>query len=60
MKNSDIEGRVVLSAFLRNLVRWCDLSTCGALQRGAASELFTTLVNKYTDGVSFRPVCDML
>lgn len=60
MKNPDVEGQVVLSAFLGNLVRWCDLSACNTLQRGAASELFTTLVNKYTDGVSFRPVCDML
>ncbi|KAH0836552.1 ARM repeat-containing protein [Lanmaoa asiatica] len=41
-----------LSAFLRDLVRWCDLSTCSTLQSGAASELFATLVNKYTDDVS--------
>lgn len=50
MKNSDAKGQLI-SAFLRNLVRWCDLSTCSTLQKEAASELFSTLVNKYTDGV---------
>lgn len=50
MKNSDVKGQSVISAFLKNLVGWCDLSTCNTLQRGAASELFSTLVNKYTDG----------
>ncbi|KAG6381494.1 Dos2-interacting transcription regulator of RNA-Pol-II-domain-containing protein [Boletus reticuloceps] len=52
MKNPDVKGLSVLSAFLRDLVRWCDLSTCSTLQRGAASELFATLVNKYADDVS--------
>ncbi|KAG9312861.1 ARM repeat-containing protein [Chiua virens] len=37
-----------LSAFLRNLVLWCDSSTCSALQITAASELFAITVNKYT------------
>ncbi|KAF8141740.1 ARM repeat-containing protein [Boletus edulis] len=52
MKNPDVKGPSVLSAFLRDLVRWCDLSTCSTLQRGAASELFATLVNKHADDVS--------
>ncbi|KAF8557709.1 ARM repeat-containing protein [Imleria badia] len=52
MKNVDVKGQSILSAYLRNLVRWCDLSTCSILQRVAASELFATLVNKYTDDVS--------
>lgn len=51
MKSSDVKGQLVLSTFLRNLVQWCDSFNCGALQREAASELFATLVNKYTDGV---------
>ena len=51
MKSPDVKGQFALSAFLRSLVRWCDLSTCSASQRGAASELFATLVNKYVDGV---------
>lgn len=53
MKNSDAKGQLVLSTFLRNLVRWCELPTCSTSQGGAASELFATLVNKYVDGVCY-------
>lgn len=60
MKNPDVKGQLVVSAFLGHLVRWCDLSTCSTLQREAASELFSTLVNKYTDGGSFTPIRNML
>lgn len=52
MKNPE-EGQFTLSAFLRHLVLWCDLSACGTLQREAACELFAMLVNKYTDGVCY-------
>lgn len=53
MKNPDVNEHVTLSAFLRNLILWCDSSTCSVLQREAACELFMTLVNKYTEGVCY-------
>ncbi|KAF9245349.1 ARM repeat-containing protein [Melanogaster broomeanus] len=43
---------ISLSAFLKDLVEWCDLPASSALQREAASELFATLVNKHPDDVS--------
>ncbi|KAF9221464.1 ARM repeat-containing protein [Gyrodon lividus] len=50
--HSNASGPISLSALLKDLVEWCDLPICSALQREAACELFATLVNKYTDDVS--------
>ena len=60
MKNPEVKGQLLLTLFLRDLVLWCDSSTCSTLQREAARELFSTLVNKYTDGMLFEPVGDIL
>ncbi|KIK80675.1 hypothetical protein PAXRUDRAFT_833382 [Paxillus rubicundulus Ve08.2h10] len=49
---TNASGPISLSALLKNLVEWCDLPICSALQREAACELFATLVNKHTDDVS--------
>jgi DNA repair/transcription protein MET18/MMS19 len=51
VKSPDAGGQPALSAFLKNLVGWCNSSACSTLQREAASGLFATLVNKYTDDI---------
>lgn len=47
----DAHGQTFLSRFLVTLVPWCISPAYSTLQIRAASELFATLVNKYTNGV---------